>query len=275
MAVIGDTAPTSTLTDVLVRSEAHTGRVSAPKAAHDEMYGKWCRWSAAVERELIIGHHHQEMWTEVRDAATKRFPNADHTWLASYSNVYDDAQMALIRRVTDVDPQHTTASLTRLVRSIRDNPTIMTRTRYCALAESNGTTSREEAAADWDALYASPEEPEYLNPRMTADDDASLTSGKLEDIIQNAHKTVAHLDAAVALAILEQRPPELASITFGDIRAALAELAVTANRYHLLLNRNQLHTWTPYTPPPWMEPLGASLFPLDPSAHPFFHNSFS
>src|SRR4051794_19368915 len=94
--------------------------VTTPRADHDGRLAEWQSWTDEIRRQLRLAHLHQIVWTEVRDAATTVHPDADHTFLWSYSQVYVASTTMTIRRLAD--RRKGTRSLYRLIMAMRGEP---------------------------------------------------------------------------------------------------------------------------------------------------------
>lgn len=81
--------------------------MAARAAEHDQLLERWREQLAKIERQLYTGFLHQAVWAEVRGEIQRRQPNADATFLVSYSSGYVAGQMLLVRRLADRDPDPT------------------------------------------------------------------------------------------------------------------------------------------------------------------------
>lgn len=226
--------------------------MTAPQAARDALYARWRERLTKIQHELYRGFLQQELWTEMREEIPQRRPDTDATFLVSYSQLYVAGQMLLVRRLADVD--ESTHSLASLIRAIKRNPEVMTRTRY-AQAWANGADSGGADAdrEEWLRVFADPADPEHVNPELL-DDDLDRLAKELDHIVDWATKTIAHLDP-----IAPMRVP-----LYSEIREALDLLAAITGRYQLLLHQSTTHDWTPVIQGDWQGVFRPALFPLDP-----------
>jgi hypothetical protein len=100
--------------------------MTAPKREHERIVQRWREQLAKIERELFRGFLHQAVWTELRDEIQRRHPDADATFLVSYSSGYVAGQMLLVRRLVDGDRK--SDSLASLIQRIQGNANVVTRT---------------------------------------------------------------------------------------------------------------------------------------------------
>jgi AbiU2 len=234
--------------------------MTAPPGQRYALYRKWGTWIEVVRAEIVRAHLHQDLWTEIRDAVEGRHRTEDMTWLYSYSRVYGDHQMMTIRRVAE--NSKTTASLGRVLASMRKQPLVMTRTRYMN-AMGARRAKKADAASEWDRRFAHTPGDEMVDPAILETDLKYLNDG-LKPIIERTHKTIAHLDAQITVAIRGGRRPKLEPVTYGDLRTALEQLGEITNRYLSIL-RGYETAWTPAIQGDWQAPLRSSLFPNDPT----------
>jgi hypothetical protein len=243
--------------------------MTAPKAEHDRIFQHWREQLVKIERELFHGFLYQVVWSELRDEIQRRHPEADGTFLVSYSSGYVAGQMLLVRRLTDKAPS--SDSLVSLINRILRQPDIVTRTRYAEQWAANveapmerwtGELAWDESFTDpmerwtaelaWDESFADPHDPERLNVTLLEQDLDRLET-ELEHIVTWATKTIAHLDPTQP-----ERVPK-----YHEVREALDVLAEVTGRYQSLLNQSVTAEWTPAIQGDWQAPFRPSLFPLD------------
>jgi hypothetical protein len=208
-----------------------------------------------VRRQLRLAHLHQIIWTEVRDAATTVHPDADHTFLWSYSQVYVAAITMAIRRVADTEPP--ARSLGRLITSMLAEPEVMTRERYLAAAP-------DDSVGEFVWRWATPEDPHHIDPehmradlarlgkaRTEADRADDETASAMERVLSHADKRLAHMDPGGSPL----------TMTFAHLREALATVSEIANDYTGLLDYSfeAFDLWA--IEGDWHAPLRASLWP--------------
>jgi AbiU2 len=223
----------------------------------DELLERWRDQLAKIEQELYRGHLHQEVWTEVRDEIQRRRPDADATFLVSYSEGYVASQLVRVRRLTDTDRQ--SHSLASLIQRIAVNPRTITRARWinryvAAFDDSEERRHLEGVAANiWHERWADPDNHDQISPTVLQGDLDQLAT-ELEHITTWATKTIAHLDP--------RRPERVPK--YHEIRDALTLLARVAVRYQSLLNRPISAEWVPIIQGDWQAVLRPALFPLTP-----------
>jgi hypothetical protein len=229
--------------------------VTAPRAQHDRLVRGWREHLAKIERQLFHGFLHQAVWTELRDEIQKRRPDADQTFLVSYSVGYGAAQMLLVRRLTDLDPN--TDSLASLIQKIQRNPNVLTRTRYAEewAAKVDEPLEHLTGESTWDSTFADPSCRERLNLTLLQADLDRLAD--LEHIVTWATKVVAHLDP--------QQPDRVPK--YHELRDALDVLASVTGRYQSLLNQSVTGMWTPAIQGDWYAPFRPALFPVPPDVY--------
>jgi len=88
--------------------------VTAPKAERSRIYATWCERLEVIQHQLFLGFFHEKLWEEFRDEIQGRRPAADTTFIVSYTRLYVDAQMMLVRRLADTD-EATSSLSARLV----------------------------------------------------------------------------------------------------------------------------------------------------------------
>jgi hypothetical protein len=236
--------------------------VTAPPSDRYALYRKWGDWIEVVRGELVRAHLHQDLWTQVRDAVVERHSGEDMTWMHSYARTYGDYQMMVIRRVAEVGDD--TASLGRVIASMQQQPLVMTRTRYLHAMAARGV-KKADAAPYWDSHVARNPGDESVSPEIL-DADLDYLNAGLKPIILHTHKTIAHLDAAITVAMQGTKTPRLPPVSYGDVRTALVRLGEITSRYLSLL-RGYDTVWTPAIDGDWQAPLRSSLFPFDPSIY--------
>ena len=209
-----------------------------------------------VEKELTRCYYHQQVWTDIREAITKRFPNADGTFINSYSQMYGTGQAMAIRRLVDHDEKPW--SLWRLYDMVRRNPQLLSRADY---VEASGThfgdpgtwqyeAGRERAA---DGFTSSMGSGPYADPAIIAEYQQRMTSSaaKVKEFVD---QRIAHLDPGGMML----------DITFDQIHASLDYLADAANRIQVLLDGSTVMYSHATIVGDWREPLRASFFPMTP-----------
>ena len=221
--------------------------MTAPPSDHGRILDGWRGRLEVIRNEVITAHFHQAVWTAFRDEVQKRRPAADGTFLVSYTQLYVQSQLALVRRL--VDPAKSTGSLAGLLTSIVANPEVMTRDRYCSIHEDDGRF----AEATWRRAFADPNDPQRLNVSMVAADLERLT-GDLSHLVAWATRTVAHLD--------RNKPTRVPR--FDELREAIATIGQVTNTYGELLARSVTHDWTPVIQGDWEAVFRPALFPIDP-----------
>jgi hypothetical protein len=228
--------------------------MTAPKREHERIVQRWREQLAKIERELFRGFLHQAVWTELRDEIQRRHPDADATFLVSYSSGYVAGQMLLVRRLVDGDRK--SDSLASLIQRIQGNANVVTRTCCVEQWVAKSKDQRHLAELAWDRAFADPQDPERLNPALLQRDLDRLAS-ELEHIVTWATKTIAHLDP---------RQPERVP-KYHEVRDALEVLADVTGRFQSLLNQSVTAEWTPAIQGDWYAPFRPSLFPLPPDVY--------
>lgn len=199
-------------------------------------------------------HWHQHIYTEVRDELQRRMSaDDDASFLLSYSQVYGQAQLVRIRRLTD--PHADSASLRALIVAIRGNREVITIDRH-----AERRRDLDDARMEWQESYADE------SGRLQRDilDGHLLQLDGLEDIKTHIDKRVVHLDRAVALPDVTHDAPirssSLATVRYQDIRRTLAALGDITNFYLALLTGIPIGDWTPVLLEDWHAPLRNGLF---------------
>jgi hypothetical protein len=168
--------------------------------------------------------------------------------VASYSRLYVEAQIMLVRRLVDADTD--TRSLSALIARVVRNREVMTYDRLLANA-GDDTSLRAEEGQWWSVWFADPSDPGYISAdRLTADQ--AFLADELAHLVAWADKTVAHLDPT--------KPERV--LLYGEIGEALNTLAAVLNRYRRLFGLGEMDFSMPAFQGDWHEPFRPSLFPL-------------
>jgi hypothetical protein len=229
--------------------------MTAPAADHDRMWQGWSDWiDGLIKVELFRAHWHQRIWTEVRDEMQRHMdPGEDASFLVSYSQLYGQAQLMRIRRLTDPDSR--SASLRVLIEAIGANRDLVTVDRHV-----RNRTDPEEARREWIRDYA--DEAGRLRPGPLVHHLEQLDD--LDHLKVHIDKQIAHLDRSVALGdshdAARARPPAVPVVRYQDVRSALDVLGDVANFYLALLTGSSIGDWTPIMLDDWHGPLRNGLF---------------
>lgn len=164
-----------------------------------------------IEHELKIAHLNRQIYDDFRDEFVARHPDADATFLNSYSGLYARGQVMVIRRLAD---QHRDKpdSLWWLVERIKRNPTIGSRDALRQLLRDDGHDVDDRTMVD---RLATTEVPAAAHLESLQDTLAS----ELGAVLAFADKHVAHRDPRGAA-----QP-----VTYGDIHTALDKVTDVAN----------------------------------------------
>lgn len=223
--------------------------MTAPSSDHGRIVDGWRSRLDVIRNEVITAHFHQALWTAFRDEVQTRRPETDATFLVSYTQLYVQGQLALVRRL--VDPDESTGSLAGLLTSILANPHVMTRSRFCSMHEDD----LRFAASEWDRSFANPSNTEQLNTAAVREDLERLTRG-LAPLVTWATKTIAHLDRS--------KPKDVPR--FDQLRDAVTTIGDVTRTYDELLNRSMTGDWTPTIQGDWQAMFRPALFPVDTTA---------
>lgn len=223
--------------------------MTAPPAEHERLLTRWSDWIERITLDLIRGHLHQHVWRSVRDEILRVRPEADQSFLVSYSAIYADGQVMRVRRIADTHPD--SDSLINLLDAIRRNPKVMTRERYADRhAERTGFENGwAMGAAEWDDLFAAQPGDEEISGDLVARDQRRLTV-QLEHLTAWATKTLAHLDPL--------RPTVIPQ--YQDISRALDLLAEITGRYSVFIRGWAPSEWKPFMQGDWEAVFRPTLF---------------
>lgn len=225
--------------------------MTAPSTDHDRVYASWVKWIEVIKTEIIRAHWHQAVWSDVRDEIQRLYPDADASFLVSYSQLYARAQLVRIRALTDADSD--AASLRRLIAAIRNNSAVLHFDRYVAVRGDP-----VEARYDWLRCYGD----EEGRLRLALLDGDTERLDDLKPIKAHVDENIAHIQRSVHVGD-DTHPTVQADRTvlrFQDIRDALAVLGEVCNTYLALLTGSMIGDWSPIIEPDWHEPLRRGLF---------------
>ena len=190
----------------------------------------------AVWEEIVRGYLAKQLYTEFRDEATARHPEADHTFLNSYSQNYVAAQIMRIRRLADKS-QDRQESLWWIIQRIRKNRALASRSALLDAVRKRRSTHRVRSpdgpTADVDEWWIGDANrfftDNYGDGDLPSDDALAALQGQLRSdlasVIAYADRELAHSDP---------RGP-IQKVTYADVHQALDDVAEVANAVELLL----------------------------------------
>lgn len=208
-----------------------------------------------AQDEITRAHLHRKIFRDVRDAIVREHPDADATFLFSYSEVYVHSQAMLVRRMTDQHPDRPN-SLWWVAERIRKNPGIADRATFVAAGadqyerdswEHDAWTRRNNV--DFTGNWGDGDSP--------ADDRLAALQSQLVSAAQNVvafvDKRIAHTDTS---------PNRDFAMTFDDVDTALDQLHEIANTLSVLLRQSSRFDDVAIQGD-WKRPLRLSLWPDD------------
>ena len=209
-----------------------------------------------IATELTRCFYHQQIWSEVRSAMAQRFPDANPSFINTFSQTYGNSQVMAIRRFVDHDDQ--TESLWQLYDKVPRNPMVLSRESYVqASADHYGEphTWQHEAGADRaDEFFTRTlGTGAYADPAIIAGYQLVMTEAAA-DVKAFVDQRVAHLDPA----------GRLIDVTFDAVHLTLDHLAADANRLQVMFTRATTSYEHAAIVGDWKAPLRASLFPRTP-----------
>lgn len=224
------------------------GAVTIPPRDYDRELAKWREWMKAMWTQLAQAYLHQQVWTEVRDAIAERYREADQTFLWSYTRVYAQAQVMMVRRFADTNP--TSQSLWVVIDKLERSPGVMSMPRYVEVrARSDDASDVAEAEEEFRRLFGDGGD-ELDIGMLTRDKDRLRTD--LERALTYGDRVVAHFDRRAAVSTL----------TFKELGDAVEDLARLWTHYEHLLT-GSFTSFEHFTiTSDWQEPLRDSLFPI-------------
>jgi hypothetical protein len=217
----------------------------------ENLVRRWSTWIEIIERELWKAFHRQRIWSEMSDAIVARAPQADATFLVTFSAMYAESQLSLIRRIA---ADSTGASLGRLVCGLHDRPDVITRDWFRKSVKARGYDPDDWFLDDFDR-YADVDNPDRVSHGMLHDH-FHYVYEELSAIRTKVNKTIAHADEKHA----RQNEKALPAVTYGTIRTALDRLGEITNCYSGLLRGSTTGRWTPQIQGDWQQPFRPFLF---------------
>jgi hypothetical protein len=236
--------------------------VTAPAGQHPELAAKWRENIAGLAEELNLAWIDRSVFVAVRDALVRN-PGPDATFLLSYSRVYAQSQVMLVRRLADDDDM--SRSLFALLERMKRNPAVITRTPWVAdrmaampepVAGDDALSANMQAAlrahhrAKSDAEFTRIAGPGECLDRATLQQDQVTLRADLAAVITYADNVVAHLDPTRD----EHR------LTFREIHDAIDRAGEMVNRYSAFLTGSWHAFENLALPPSWQVPLQRPVF---------------
>jgi hypothetical protein len=157
----------------------------------DALYQKLNSWLDILNQELHELRINQHIFWEVQEII-KNNPKINHGnhFYTFMGSMYASAMSVAIRR--QIDPDKRSVSFLRLLEEIRDNPTVVSRTRYKACYGNSPLP--EEYQDDCFDRFVGPER-DYVDAAVVANEIAELKS-KTIGLKKYVNKRVAHYDQA-------------------------------------------------------------------------------
>jgi len=203
---------------------------------------RWLTILKTVYDEVLEVHHHREIWDYFNTELPKR-PNSGivHSALARW---YVDSQAAAIRRIYEPNDKR---SLGALLKSLEAHAPELTRADFLKLwhrlskpgGDEHGFFRRK--ANDTFDTFAGPGGA-HIDPQLVAADRERLKAAA-HNVARWADENVAHMGRKAS-----------ATVTFGELDAAIVLVGELLQRYYLLLEGDSLMSVTPAIQGPWKTP---------------------
>lgn len=225
--------------------------MNAPAADLSNLKANILTSVAAINQEVTHAYLHRKVYTEVRDEIIARHPQADGTFINSYSALYARAQIMAIRRITDKSKE--TDSLWQVIQRLRNNPKLASRSAVIdAVREQH--PDDEQLLRDVDHYFTT----QYGDGEVVADKVLAEMQTRLRstvaEVIQFADRSVAHRDPRGAVL----------SVTYKEIHDGLDHVAGILKEVNMLLrfthNAHQLLV----IQGDWRDVFRPGLFPTPP-----------
>ena len=229
--------------------------MSAPAGQCNQVRRKWSARLARIDSQIVHAYVHRHLWESVREQIIEVNPDADGQFLGSYTTLYAESVMMMIRRLADTDDN--SGSMWRLWDSIKRNPHCATRALYIEHAvaqvdEVDRETVRQQSDLHFTKWLG---DGDHVDPDQLTDYQNRL----IEDgrrVREFVDKRIAHLDHRAI------RPASLA-IHLREVHETMDRVSWHANQLHRLLDRRWMMHSLVAVPPTWQASL-RGLFPPPP-----------
>lgn len=225
--------------------------MTAPAADLPDLKANILASVAAINQEVTHAYLHRKVYTEVRDEIIARHPQADGTFLNSYSAVYARAQIMAIRRITDKSEK--TGSLWQVIQRLRKNPKLASRSAVIEAVREQHPDD-EQLLKEVDHYFTA----QYGDGEVAADKILAEMQTRLRStvakVIQFADRSVAHRDPCGTV-----RP-----VTYKEIHDGLDHVAGILNEVNMLLRFTHNAHQLLMIQGDWRKVFRPGLFPMPP-----------
>jgi hypothetical protein len=204
--------------------------------AEDELYEKWVDWLEKIATQTHNLWAYRDYWRGLVEITQANDEIPPSTFFDALGIWYADEQSVAVRRQLDKD--HRSVSLWRLIRDIARHPEVMTRERHVSLWEEEHWT--QQANANYDKFAGDGND--RIAPERTMKDLERLEA-IAKPIKVYVDKRVAHTD--------EQAMSDVP--TYDELNAALDELGKLLGKYMSLLKATVLATVSPVHQADWTQ----------------------
>jgi hypothetical protein len=223
--------------------------VSAPRSEIPQLRAKLLERFDGATLELKHARLHRMLYEAIRDEIVTRYPQADGTFLNSYSQLYIRGQIMAVRRLVDTTKDRPD-SLHWIIQTIRSTPQLASR---AMMLEAVGSLQQEPdwrriADADFTARFGASDTPsdEWL-------------AGLQKELKLHGRLVAHYADRQVA-----HRDPRgrTLKLKYSEVHDALDGIAEVANSVEWLLLHSSTHYTSVLIEGDWQEPFRPALFPF-------------
>lgn len=213
----------------------------------DELYASWVEQLDGIANDLIVLHHHRQIWrrvgeiTQAADLPPSAFFDALSAWYAT-------SQMTAIRRLVDRDQR--ALSLTRLLDDLIRHPTVIGRERHVALW-------LRDPAFEWTERDGRASYDRFADASGEQLDVAAVEADR-ERAVEAADAIKRYVDQRVAHRDLQ---PVAEVPTWGEVDTAIDTLAEIVNRYSSLFKASSYAFFEPVVQYDWEAPFRQAWLP--------------
>jgi hypothetical protein len=217
----------------------------------DQRIDKWTRWiDGTIKENVLMMHLHRDTWREVSQIIQDNGQLPDSYWWAFMRNTYAPTQAVAVRRQADTHKD--VASLGKLIKEIRDEPSKLTRAWWTGLRDHIDPLEKRLAEEGWNTEYGG-SVGHHLDPAIP-DRDFQALSAAAADVKAYVDEHVAHADAAAVSATI--------TLTLDDIHDTIDVIGELFQRYYTLLTATSMvllvpvihHNWKAVFQEPWIRP---------------------
>lgn len=206
----------------------------------DERYLSWVEQIDRIANDVVVLHHHRQIWQRVREI-TQEADLPPSTFFDALSGWYATSQMTAIRRLVDRDSR--TLSLRRLLDDLIAHPRVMSLDRHVALW-------LRDPAEEWTDREGRASYERFADASGEQLDVAAVTADR-ERAVEAAEAIKHYVDQRVAHHDLE---PVAGVPTWDELNAAVDTFAEVVRKYAGLLTAQHWWQFEPVIQYDWEAP---------------------